>query len=493
MKKCLKNKYILWLSLALSAVLVFSGCLEPSSFDDDWQDDLGVSDFHEDTLVKWSFETDLASGFELTYSYHGLKIQGGKLTTNTIEGSKTISIKNNIREYTITSRDLAQNAPNDLIAISNIVVKAEVNGVKIELETEYKAMPIELLLYNIAYEKAKEYGAIEMFSHGRAAATASVNVQARGHTIVNFDSRGNPVNFYSATLSRGYGGILGIGTGDATHLREWYYDGFYLYGRSNGGATNVIEGSITNETAPVLPSATASRWANINSVNSGHTGKWTAFVNAFKQNPFNYMPYDINTAYISLYEYQYLDPSKTTNAADSNNSPNAATSRSSSPSGLIQTNTRGALAHNNGNFEFTILMNGNATGNNTNIEWSGNVTISNMNHSSITFVIDEDMKFVKYHAMERYTVTLLSATTNTAATMYFVYHKNPINLYGYATFRPHQTRLDHVNNCACSSCESVIAPNGNIATGNMVVANSKYEITLDWTENANEASKVSIP
>ena len=169
--------------------------------------------------------------------------------------------------------------------------------------------------------------------------------------------------------------------------------------------------------------------------------------------------------------------------------------RADAPFGLIQTSTRGALADNgNGTFQFSIFMNGNVTGNKANIEWQGDVSITDMGHSSITFVFDEDMKFVKYHVMERYTVTTLSASTNTCTTMYFVYHDDNIDVNTYSTYRPHQLRPDHVNYVGTGvNPESVIAPNGNVATGNMVIANSKYDITLGWTASANSASKIAIP
>ena len=438
-----------------------------------------------DTLVTWSLNNlgtpfPPASSITLNYDYSGLAIVGGKLTNNVISGTEAIPLANNAYEYNINH--------GGLIEVTNIVVSLFSGSVQ---STPQNTKPIELRLYNIAYNKASEYGALEMLSHGRAAASASVVVQARGNTIVNYNQSGDPIDLYSTTFSRGQGGLLGAGTGEATQLREWLFDGDYLYGRSNGGNTNIVDG--TGATGQVTPSTTAARWANINSIDSGHTAKWTAFHTAFAQDPYNYIPYNVNAAYTGLYQYVHA------NSQSIDNNANLQAGRSDAPFGLLQTSTRGALADNgDGTFQFSILMDGSLTGNATNIEWSGNVTMTTgISHSSITFVIDEDMKFIKYYAMERYTVTaplIGSASTNTAATMYFVYHEDNIDIGNYATYRPHQLRPNHVNYVGTGVVpESVIAPFGNVATGDMVIANSKYNITLGWTASANSASKIAIP
>ena len=440
-----------------------------------------------DTVVSWTFIDEhgvplaVDSNITLTYNYSGLAIAGGKLTATVISGTETRTLPGSARQHTINH--------GGLITVTDIVISATSGGEIVESVPKNTPSSIELRLYNIAYNKAREYGAIEMFSHGRnAPVTLGPTTDARGHTIINYDHNGNPLNLYGATFSRGNGGLSGAA--DASQLREWYYDGNYLYGRSNGGNTNIVDG--TGASGAVTPSTTAARWANINSVLSGHSARWTAFSTAFAQSPFNYIPYNVNAAYTGLYQYKYTDPTLPNNSANPTNN----NCRSDAPFGLIQTSTRGALAHNsNGTFEFTITMNANATGNRTNIEWSGNVGVTDYVYCYITFVIDADMRFVKYHVIDRYTVSaIINATSNTTAAMYFVYHQNNIDIGSYATFRPHQTRPNHVNFVpAGAPPELVIAPNGNTATGNMVVANSRYALTLDWTANANAASRISIP
>jgi hypothetical protein len=149
-------------------------------------------------------------------------------------------------------------------------------------------------------------------------------------------------------------------------------------------------------------------------------------------------------------------------------------------------------------------MNPALTGNQPNIQWSGNVALTNYQNSIVTFVFDDSFRFIKYHAFDRYAVSdPITASTNTAANVFFVYHKNNVNFNNHATFRAHQLRLNHVNVCDCQvelieeelvvMCESVVAPEGNSAAGDWVIANSRYPITLGWTENANEASKIAIP
>ncbi|MCL2761689.1 MAG: hypothetical protein FWD36_00585, partial [Treponema sp.] len=434
------------------------------------------------TVVSWSFENEAGTPFNpvgditLTYTYSGLAIAGGTLTTNIISGNESITLASNVRQHTIIH--------NDLIEITDIVVSTIFGSEPVD-SAPINSSNIELRLYNMAYAKASEYGAVEMFSHGRAAPVSlGPTTQARAHTIINYDSSGNPVNLYGATFSRGHGGLSG--SADATNLREWHYDGEFLYGRSNGGNTNIVDG--TDATGAVTPSTVADRWADRNSILAGHTTTiWAAFHNRFRQDPFNFIPYDINNGFDSLHEFMFTDPTTIGN--------NLTSGRSSAPEGLIRTTTNGALSHRNGMFQFSILMNGDRTGNRVNIQWSGDVTMTATGyaHSTITFFIDENFRFVKYHAFDRYTVTLLSATTSVQATMYFVYHENNIDLNNHATYRAHQIRPTHVNYCDCVNCDEFIAPNGNIADGSWVVANSRYPITLDWIENANAASKVSIP
>jgi len=98
------------------------------------------------------------------------------------------------------------------------------------------------------------------------------------------------------------------------------------------------------------------------------------------------------------------------------------------------------------------------------------------------------MKFVRYHAMDRYSVTTLSASTNTYATWHFMYHKNNINYNAHKTYRAHRNRVNANNYCECTDCS------GHVTSGtNATIANSAYQINLDWTANANAASKVSVP
>ena len=74
--------------------------------------------------------------------------------------------------------------------------------------------------------------------------------------------------------------------------------------------------------------------------------------------------------------------------------------------------------------------------------------------------------------------------------MYFVYHDDNINIGSYATYRPHQLRPDHVNYVGTGvNKESVIAPEG---VAGMVIAGSKYDITLGWRANSNANSKREI-
>ena len=436
-----------------------------------------------DTVVTWSFvnEHDAPvspdSAITLTYKYSGLAVEDGKLTDTVISGNETETLASDVREYTIN---------HGLIVATDIVVSlfdGEVTSVPEDTST------IELRLYNVAYGKASEYGALEMFSYANAVGTGTliftvdVPVRARSSTIINFDSNRNPVELYGSTFARGEGTA---GGGSATQLREWYYDGEYLYGRSEGGNTNRVTG--TGTTGVVLP---ATNWATTNSVLSGHTGKWTAFNNRFSQDPYGYIPYNVMNGYSSLSPHKHLDP--TGIASRSSNTSSMETGRSPAPDGLL-TEIPGGLTYHNGYFEFSIIMNGDETGNRTNIEWAGNVDTQTYFHNHVTFVIDSDMKFVKYNAFDRYNVTLLSATTNVATAMYFVYHEDNIDLNNYTIFRPHQTRPDHVNFVGTGvDPESVIAPNGDTATGNMVVASSRYAITLGWIANANATSKILVP
>jgi len=308
---------------------------------------------------------------------------------------------------------------------------------------------------------------------------------------VNFDENGQGINAYNATFSVGHG----TGSaGPATQLRETYFDGSTLFGRSNGGDTNIVDGGAGNVlTAAITPSTNAARWANIHSVNSNHTGDWDNFANRFEQNPFGYIPFDVNRAYTGFSNRQYIDPT-TIGAAD--HADNNSGGRSLAPNGIVTGATQaGRLAHNNGNFEFTVTMNGDLTDNQTNIEWAGNIAMTQYRQSIVTFVIDPSMKFVKYHAYDRYSVSLLNATTNVSATMYFIYHANNVEINGHAIFRAHQLRPNHVNFCDATTREArelnVTALGGN--TANAVIANSRYLITLGWTANANAASQRVIP
>ena len=282
-----------------------------------------------DTVVTWSFDIEGTSfspesAITMTYNYSGLKVVDGRLTDDLISGTGTAMLANNAREYAIPYI-----THGGLVAVTDIVVSLFDGTIT---SAPRSSSPIELRLYNVVYSKASEYGALEMFSHGFAAAEQSVKVAARASTIVNYNESGSPTELYGATFSRGYDAswvaeLFGSANGAATQLREWYYDGEYLYGRSNGGNTNIVDG--TGATGAVTPSATAARWANINSVLGTHTGKWTPFSNAFAQDPFNYVPYNINTAYTGIHEFMYPNPSGI------NNNQNLQGGRSNAPFGLI--------------------------------------------------------------------------------------------------------------------------------------------------------------
>ena len=345
----------------------------------------------------------------------------------------------------------------------------------------------ELDFFNEAYNTASNYGALEMFSYGRATSRALIvdgpTVQARGHTIVNFEN--NAISkLYGATFSKGHGGISGAA--DATQLREWYFDGANLTARSEGGNTNWADGS-SNE-ATVLPGRSGSQnWNTVKSVISSHNRVWEgfrdSFVGAVKQNQLSYLAYNVNNAFNGFSKDQFLNPQIITNVENFGN----VNWRTNAPTPTGADSDRGKLFHRpDGSFEFSIVMRGNDTGNRANIEWSGNVQMTaGYAHSIITFVIDSDMRFVRYHAFDQYNVTTLSARTNVAATMNFVYHEKNINLNNHVTFRP-AYNWSGSNVCDCTDCET------NIINGGIVATNSRYEINLAWINDANAASRIRI-
>ncbi|MCL2211482.1 MAG: hypothetical protein FWB95_06140 [Treponema sp.] len=410
------------------------------------------------------------------YTFKGLNVVNGKLTDSLLNetvGSVAVNKTGDLYILNFGSK-LGQ-------ATGKLTVKNGSNTTEVSFETR----DIERRLYDIAENRAKDYGAVEMFSYGNAISdmgSLGPNIRARGNTIVNY-ANGNGISSYFTTFSRGDGGLSG--STDATQLREMYYDGAYLYGRSQGGATNMVDGTNV-DTAQVVP-ASGRGWDTTNSVASGHTSKWTPFVNKFKTNPFGYIPYNVQGAFTGYYQYQYI------NSGSTGTGDNSTSGRTDSPTGILELNSaRGRLAHavvnGTSQFQFTFNMDGPKTDNGVNIEWAGNVTTTAYGRSYVTFVIDSDMKFVKYHAYDRYTVTTLSTSSNTYATMYFMYHKNNIDFNTHKTYRGHRTRVNDNNYCDCTDCSD------HITSGtNAVIANSAYQINLGWTESANETSKVVVP
>jgi len=420
-----------------------------------------------DTVVTWEFingfqEYDFESETVISYNYSGLTVEAGQLTDTTVSDTVTTA--------PITSQQhvIAHNA---LITITDLVVTATIVGKTVIPGDIAATSMLELRLYNIAYARANDFGAVEMFSHGRAH-TSSPAVYARGHTIVNYDD-GNPVDLYGATFAKGNGGLSGAG--DATQLREWYYDGEELRARSAGVDNNTGWAAGSNDDATVLPNTTGTRnWNNIVAMTT-RADKWVNFKNQFETNPFAYIPYDVNNANPRAHGTQWLDP---TSGSDNSN-PGGGTP---APFGLVDTEARGKLTKTGDLYEFTFLMDGNLTGNRAHIEWAGGVNMTApYPHSSVTFVLDSSMKFIRYHAIDRYTVDgvplLGTASTNTYATMHFVYHEKNVTIDGHVTYRAHKLRTSADNLCDCVDCGDTITGSG---AANMVVADSDYTINLDW-------------
>ena len=438
------------------------------------------TEFGLNVSLKNGFGENKPLTFEVSaeYSFKGLNVDDGKLTNEVFDLSTPVPVAavGDLYRFDFGSK-LGQ-------ATGKFIVKNSGDTVEVPFAT----LDIERRLYNIAEARAKDFGAVEMFSHGKAASYATVvsgNVFARGHTIVNYDKNGNGLTSYSMTVSNTtMSGILGGNA--ATQIRESYYDGEYLYGRSRGGSTGHVS-TQTGDSSTILP--VASGWDGINSVDSGHRSKWTIFVNRFKQNPFGYIPYDIQSGFTGYHQYQYPNSSSATNGSGG---ASLTGGRQDSPAGISDLNpVSGRLAYDtaNGTFQFTFSMNGTNTNNKVGIEWAGNVDVATYPNSLITFVIDADMKFVKYHAVDRYTVSLMSASTNTYATMYFIYHKNNVNYEGHKIYRGHQLRENYNNVCECNgTCEAHVTDGENA-----VINGSGYAINLVWTANTSAESKIAIP
>jgi len=416
------------------------------------------------------------TGFDIEYTFNGLKVIDGKLTDTLSDiGFVSEILAADVFNHTLNFGSNLGQATGKLIVN---YLDGDSNAKTIE--RPFETTVTELRLYNFAYARANDYGAVEMFSYSRNTATATVAapiVQARGHTIVNYNENGNGIELYGATFSKGHDGFnfLINSNNPATQAREWYYDGDgdRLYGRSSGGNTNIVDG--TGNNAAVTPSTTASRWADINSVttNSGH---WNNFASAFnnKSNKFSYVPYNINEdSVLGFHDSYYTDITQTNNAIPS--SENA-------PSGLLESGSKGRLALNTDNqFQFTFRADGELAGNNINIPWAGDVTFSKYFHSVLTFFIDSSMKFVKYIAFDNYEVDsgmgqLGMANTRSHANMNFVYHEKNVDLQGHAIYRVSPT-WNGSNKCDCVGNEGC---KENI-TSSSIIPSSEYKIDLDWT------------
>ena len=435
---------------------------------------VSIQEIGLNTMVTWSFERDdlpfsPESDIILTYNYRGLPVVDGKLQADpVIFGTETITLANNVREYTIPYI-----THGGLVAATDIVVSLFDNQIK---STAHNTSTIELRLYNVAYAKAKEYGAIEMFSYAKSTPRTALgalggggNVHARGHQIINFDSQGNGIERYNAEFSRGeLTGAAALGNAAATNIREVVTNGTAVWARSSNGA-NQINSSPSGDTTPVTPTDNFIA----TTVASDHEDAWDDFQTQLLENPFALLPYNVNRAFTGFSSWKYPNPVN-----------NANTSNSDTSSGRIESPNSGRLTAENGLFEFSIVMTPSLTDNQTNIVWAGNQTVTSYANSIVTFIIDENFRFVKYHAFDRYSVSgILTATTNTTAAMYFVYHKNNVTLQGHRIYRPHQTRPTHVNFVSAEDdSDTVIAPFGNTSEGNMVINNSRYQINLSWRQ-----------
>jgi len=320
------------------------------------------------------------------------------------------------------------------------------------LTTQHQHIAVVMALFNAAQNNVRNYGAVETFSNSRNTASGGPTVHARGHAIINYDEYGNGIDRFGATYSFGHGTAAAA----SVQIREWYYheDGTLL-ARSRGNNTGFATGSSgLGVNSPVVPV-----WSTQQTVHSDHMSRWNTWSYHFVDNPFSVLNYTINANTIAGFgDRYYLNPAQTNDAG-----------RTMAPNG-------GRLHFNQttNQFEFTLNMIASDLGNQKNIDWAGNVTVTtNAETSRLTFFLDEDLRFVSYVAQKRYNVIapiIGNANTDSWARTFFVHHTDNVEIDGHEIFRP-VWNWNGSNVCDCTDSRSHIIDGG-------IIANSGYVINL---------------
>ena len=308
----------------------------------------------------------------------------------------------------------------------------------------------EFKFYDWTYNNAKNYGSMEMMSHGNVPAGGlAPAVYARGHKILNFNKEGVLQEYYAMTSSGGNGGVYGRAL--ATNIREVYYSGMSgvnMRGRGDNVQLVTHTGTLIRDADQrVIPNFSAAS-------NIGKVIDLSSYRDAF----------DIDTLRYILYNFTQEGVESVT------------------------------LSFNTALQQFKITANftvgsgedkdwgAGVVDNVPDLEFSGNIEATGYEICTIEFYINTDMQFVRFHGTDKYTVNtgialMPTATTTATTNMFFKYRDENVTLEDHPLRRPN-TNFDTTHDASTSWDKDT--PTSELINATGFVANSVYRIDLSW-------------